>query len=247
MTFNAKFKPIFKPAGENSILVVFGNTITPEIRAQVRGLVKALEAMEIKGLLEIVPSYCSVMIYFKLLRVTYAQMQAYVEVALKNMVPESIQTSQVTAIPVCYDGVLAPDMEIVLRYTKLSKEELVNIHTSKPYLVYMMGFSPGFPYLGNMPFNLPRLTTPRPSVPPGAVGLAGSQTGIYTTETTGEWLLIGRTPLRIFDTNRENPFLLSTGDYVQFTSITIEEFFTLKNLIANGTYKPQRWQEKVLA
>lgn len=237
--------PQLKPAGENSIFVVFGSTITPQVREQVCGFVHTLHAMDIKGILEIVPSYCSVMIYFKLLRTTFAQMHEYVETALALMVPEPQKIAQVFKIPVCYDGVLAPDMDIVLRYIKKTKEELLAIHTAKPYLVYMMGFAPGFPYLGDMPFMLPRLTTPRPAVPPGAVGLAGSQTGIYSTETQGEWWLIGRTPLRIFDKNRSNPFLLTPGDYVQFTAISIEEYFAIKNSIEQNAYEPENWQREV--
>ena len=239
------FKPIFKPAGENSILVVFGNTIEPQVREQVCGFVDTLKKMEIKGILEIVPSYCSVMIYFKLLRLTHKQMQAHVDRALQEMSPQSQLSCRVLEVPVCYDGVLSPDMEPVLRLLKISKEKLISIHTSKPFLVYMMGFAPGFPYLGGMPFHLPRLSTPRGAVPPGAVGLAGNQTGIYTTETPGEWWLIGRTPLRIFDNTRENPFLLSPGDYVQFTSINISTYFELKNHIAKHSFIPHSWQERV--
>lgn len=237
--------PKLLPAGENSIFIVFGTTLTPEIREQVQGFVHTLSAMEIKGILEIVPSSTSVMVYFKMLRITYAQMKAKVEEALKTMEPLPHKVSHVLHVPVCYDGVLSPDIDYVLRTLKLTKEELIALHTAKPFLVYNMGFSPGFPYLGKTPFNLPRLTTPRPAVPPGAVGLASSFTCIYTTETPGEWHLIGRTPLRIFDKTRSNPFLLSPGDYVEFAPIDIETYFALKNKIAQGEYEPEKWQEKV--
>ena len=203
------FKPVLRPAGENSILVVFGTTITPKVREQVCGFVTAFKALGVKGILEIVPSYCSVMIYFKMRTVTYAHIKSAVEKALLEMVPEPQQTYQVLEVPTCYDGVLAPDMEAVLRLTKLSKEKLIRLHTDKPFMVYMIGFTPGFPYMGTMPFHLPRQTTPRPVVPSGSIGLAGNQTGIYSIDTPGEWWLIGRTPLAIFDAQRKDPFLLS--------------------------------------
>ena len=239
------FQPVLRPAGENSILVVFGTTITPAVKEKVNGFVTALHALEIKSILEIVPSYCSVMIYFKMRTTSYAQIKTAVETALTEMVPIAQQTYQVLEVPTCYDGVLAPDMEAVLRLTKLNKQELIALHTAKPFMVYMIGFTPGFPYMGGLPFHLPRQASPRPLVPSGSVGLAGSQTGIYSTNTPGEWWLIGRTPVAIFDANRQNPFLLSPGDYVLFTPIDLEEYFELKNLIAQGFYKPRIWQEKV--
>jgi inhibitor of KinA len=239
------FTPVLKPAGENSILVVFGTTITPQVREKVCGFVTAFKALAVKGILEIVPSYCSVMIYFKMRTVSYGQIKLAVEKALAEMIPEPQQIFKVLEVPTCYDGVLSPDMETVLRLTKLSKKELIGIHTSKPFMVYMLGFTPGFPYIGSMPFHLPRQTSPRPIVPKGSVGLAGNQTCIYTTNTPGEWWLIGRTPLAIFDAQRKEPFLLGPGDYVRFTSIDLEEYFELKELIAQGNYMPRIWQEKV--
>ena len=239
------FAPVLRPAGENSVLVVFGTTITPAVKEKVSSFVTAFRALAIKGVLEIVPSYCSVMIYFKMRTISYAQIKAAVEKALTEMVPVAQQTYQVLEVPTCYDGVLAPDMEAVLRLTKLSKKELIALHTSKPFMVYMIGFTPGFPYLGTMPFHLPRQTTPRPLVPSGSIGLAGNQTGIYSIDTPGEWWLIGRTPLAIFDAQRKDPFLLSPGDYVRFTPIDLEAYFELKNLLIQGYYTPRRWQEKV--
>lgn len=229
----------FKNAGEGGLLVVFANKITPRFYAQVRSFVEALEKKHIDGVREIVPSYCSVMVYFDVLTLTMAKMKTIAKEALATMEPEDTQEYRILHVPVCYDGVLAPDLEKVLRWTGLSKEGLLKIHTEKPFLVYTMGFAPGFPYMGDLPFSVPRLPMPRAAVPPGSVGLGGSQTGIYTVKTRGEWQLIGRTPLKIFDHSRSQTFLLMPGDYVQFHQISLETYFAIREEIAQDNYLPR--------
>ena len=123
--------------------------------------------------------------------------------------------------------------------TGLKREELLTLHTEKPFFVYMTGFTPGFPYMGELPFSIPRQKVPRRAVPPGSVGIGASQTGIYTVEGPGEWWLIGRTPLRIFDAGREAPFLLSAGDYVQFEPIDVERYFLLRAAVEDGSFQPE--------
>lgn len=228
-----------KNAGEGGLLVVFDNKITPRLYAQVRSFVNALEKNKSAGIREIVPSYCSVMIYFDVLNKTMTEMKALAKKVLAEMEPEDTQAYRILHVPVCYEGVLAPDLEKVLRIKGLSKEELLHIHTEKPFLVYTMGFSPGFPYMGDLPFSVPRLATPRSVIPPGSVGLGGSQTGIYTVKTRGEWQLIGRTPLKIFDHNRSQTFLLMPGDYVKFDRISLNAYFAIRDQVTQDNYFPQ--------
>ena len=227
-----------KNAGEGGLLVVFANKITPRLYAQVRSFVSALEKKHIMGVREIVPSYCSVMVYFDVLTLSMSEMKSLAKEALADMEPEDTQEYRILHVPVCYEGVLAPDLEKVLRLTGLSKEELLKVHTEKPLLVYTMGFAPGFPYMGELPFSVPRLATPRAAIPPGSVGLGGNQTGIYTVKTRGEWQLIGRTPLKIFDHSRSQTFLLMPGDYVKFDQISLATYFDLREQIAHEDYFP---------
>lgn len=140
-------------------------------------------------------------------------------------------------IPVCYDAEYAMDMEYVMEYTGLSKDEIIDLHTKQVYYVYFIGFLPGFPYLGGLDKRLhtPRKDVPRLRIPAGSVGIGGSQTGIYPLNSPGGWQIIGRTPLKIFDPTREAPFLISSGECIKFIDISKEDYLTLKN---NETVKP---------
>ncbi len=225
-------------AGDGGLVVVFGEKTALGVHEQVQEFVHSLQKLQINAVREIVPSYCSVMIYYDVLQLSSKEMRSLVVEALEKLEPFFASLSKVLHVPVCYDGVLAPDMDCVLRLTSLSKKELLDILTSKPHLVYLTGFTPGFPYMGNLPFSVSRQPLTRRAIPPGSVSIAGNQTGIYTVVSPGEWNIIGRTPLKIFDAKREHPFLLTAGDYVQFEIIEIGEYFNLKRQIENGHYQP---------
>ena len=236
----------FYTAGEGGIVVDFGQAIRPEVYEEVCRFVTALRSLALPEIREIVPSYCSVMVYFDVLQVRAAVMRQQLTAALQlaSSLPQpAALVRRVLLVPVCYEGVLAPDLEYVLRATGLVRDELLSLHTAQPYLVYMMGFMPGFPYMGGLPFTVPRQTTPRRAVPPGSVGIGANQTGIYTIEGPGEWWLVGRTPLRIFDAARAQPFLLQAGDYVQFQAVDIATYFALRREIEAGRYTPEFVEE----
>ncbi len=195
------------------------------------------------GIRELVPTYRSLAVYFDPLEVKRQALEAQITQLLQEIdVPEPAGALEAEAgsqrektfprqgktviIPVCYGGEYGPDLAFVAQHTGLSEEEVVKIHTSRTYRVYMLGFLPGFPYLGGMDERIatPRLETPRTRIPAGSVGIAGTQTGFYPMESPGGWRIIGRTPIKAFDPFSDTPFLLFPGDFVQFKSIGEGEY-----------------------
>lgn len=230
-------------AGEYGLVVELGAVISPEVNALVLQLTRLLTDSNCQGILEIVPTYRSVAVYFDPLTLTREDLTKLIHQLLGQLKPMETECAlaRVVYVPVCYGGVLGPDLEFVAKYIGLSVREVIAAHTVKPYLVYMLGFTPGFPYLGGLPEQLvvPRQETPRNQVPAGSVGIGGNQTGFYPIESPGEWWLIGRTPLKAFDPKRSNPFLVAAGDYVQFVDIGIDEYFTIRREVAAGLYTLQ--------
>ncbi|HWR45613.1 5-oxoprolinase subunit PxpB [Sporomusa sp.] len=228
-------------AGEYGLVIELGAVISPDINALVLQLTRLLLENNRCGILEVVPTYRSVTVYFDPLLLSREALTELIQKLLGQLQPQEIGClpSRVVYIPVCYGGVLGPDLDFVAKYTGLSAREVVTAHTAKPYLVYMLGFTPGFPYLGGLPEKLvvPRQETPRNKVPAGSVGIGGNQTGFYPIESTGEWWLIGRTPLKAFDPQRSNPFLVAAGDYVQFVDIGIDDYFTIRRDVTAGVYR----------
>ena len=144
-------------------------------------------------------------------------------------------------IPTLYGGEAGPDLEFVAGHNQLTPAEVVRIHSSVPYRIYMIGFTPGFPYLGGMSEKIaaPRLKTPRTKIPAGSVGIAGTQTGLYPVESPGGWQLIGRTPLQVFDPRSEQPFIYSAGDFLQFQPVSATEYESIRQDVERGVYQPQ--------
>lgn len=212
--------------GDSGLTVEFGDRIAPEINDRVLSLADRLEKAHLPGLVEIVPTYRSVTLYVDPLTADFGHLAEQVLLLAGKVATSPPFQSRRVTIPVLYGGTQGPDLQIVATLHGLTPEEVVSIHTSVDYRLYMLGFSPGFPYLGQVPDAIatPRLTTPRAKVPAGSVGIAGSQTGIYPQESPGGWRLIGRTPLRLFDLTRPDPFLLRTGDLVRFLPIDQEAF-----------------------
>lgn len=230
-------------AGEQGIVIDFGGEITVKINRLVQQLVEILNSWEVAGIVEVVPTYRSVFVYYDPLQINRGELTLGIKQFLNQIGKEETKeiTRRVIHVPVCYGGVFGPDIDYVVRRTKLTMEEVINIHTSRKYLVYMLGFTPGFPYLGGLDDRLvvPRLKEGRSKIPTGSVGIAGRQTGFYTVESSGEWRLIGRTPLRAFYPENPNPFLFAAGDYLQFKSISVDEFFEIFSKIETGSYSPE--------
>lgn len=191
--------------------------------------------------LEVVPTYRSLLVYFNPLLITRLALVKRIEEILLTMQASTENVNaKVVNIPVCYGGEFGPDLDFVAQHNGLSVDEVVKIHTSTPYLVYMIGFTPGFPYLGGMSERIatPRLEKPRTKIPAGSVGIAGSQTGFYPTESPGGWRLIGCTPIKAFNSVIENPFLFDAGNYLKFVSVSLEEYYAIKQEVDNGSYNP---------
>ena len=225
------------------MVVDFGNEISVEINERVQALAAEIAALNIVGVTEIVPTYRSVMLYFDPILISRSEMAAIIEQCLLQSSSEATEkpVKSIVRIPVCYGGVFGPDMDYVVRHTGLEENEVVRIHTSRPYLVYMLGFTPGFPYLGDLPEELvvPRLSKLRTKIPEGSVGIAGSQTGFYTVQSAGGWRVIGRTPIKAFIPEAANPFMLAAGSYIQFESVTVDDFFAIREEVESGRYIPK--------
>lgn len=213
-------QPRFQPAGDSAVLVTFSGRIDLETNRRVHALARSLMQQPQPGLLEPVPGYASLLVHYDPVQLTFSQVQEYL---LKNLSSGEVLSFQPrrVEIPVAYGGEDGPDLGFVAEHSHLTPEEVIRIHASRDYPVYMMGFTPGFPYLGGMDSAIaaPRLSTPRKAVPSGSVGIAGEQTGVYPIESPGGWRIIGRTSARLFDPRREPPFLLAPGDLVRFVPV----------------------------
>ncbi|HEX7523829.1 MAG TPA: 5-oxoprolinase subunit PxpB [Candidatus Deferrimicrobium sp.] len=216
-------------AGEQGLVVEFGNAIDPAVNARVHRLARALATRGLEGVIESIPTYRSLLVLFDPLVLPRERLVPEVEALLSIPVVEEASGAggNTVELPVLYGGEFGPDLAFIARHNGLSTEEVIAIHSSSSYLVYMLGFTPGFPYLGGMSSRLaaPRLLSPRGKVPSGSVGIAGSQTGVYPLESPGGWRLIGRTPLRLFDLEAGRPFLLAPGDVVRFRPVDEEEYW----------------------
>ena len=216
----------FLSCGESAVTVEFSKEMNEKTNKKIRFLAAKIESENIKGILESVPTFCSMTIYFDPFKISRKTLEKKVLKIIDSYKESSNEKKRIFMIPVCYDGEYAPDMDDVCKLTGLTKEKVVKIHTSEDYLIYMLGFLPGFPYLGGMDKRIeaPRLDSPRTTIPVGAVGIGGKQTGIYPLASPGGWRLIGRTPVKVYDPQRETPILYKAGDYIRFYPITEKEF-----------------------
>ena len=231
--------PRIRPTGDRALSVEFGNEIDEHINARLMGFIKLLSDEKIKGIEEFVPSFRSVLIHYNPGVLSYSEMEAIVESALSKHVHETSRKKRIVKIPVCYESEYGPDIEFVAEHAGISVEEVIKIHTAKPYLVYMLGFQPGFPYLGGLDekIHTPRLESPRLKLEAGSVGIGGGQTGLYPMESPGGWRIIGLTPVRCYNPEKAKPIPYKAGDYIQFVPISSKEYETLRNEDLRGDYE----------
>ena len=203
---------VIRPLGDRCLIVQFGERVDREINQAARSLAEHLLANPVPGVIDVVPAFTTVALYYRP-EAFAGEMQPCerltrrVESILAAGVPSTVGAGRVVEIPVCYGGEWGPDLDQVATACKLSAEQAIELHRASPHIVYMLGFAPGFPYLGGLDPRLamPRRATPRTKVPAGTVAIAREQTAIYSVETPGGWNLIGRTPLALFDVEAELP------------------------------------------
>lgn len=224
MASSDAFATSILPAGDAALLVTLGERIDPVVNRRVHRLAAAIAAGRKPGVGATVPGYVALLVHYDPLLASFGEVRDWIA-GLGDVAAGDAVAPRRVEIPVRYGGTAGPDLAFVAQHNRLAAEEVVRIHTSREYPVYLMGFSPGFPYLGGMDpaIATPRLTTPRTRVPAGSVGIAGEQTGVYPRESPGGWQLIGQTDAPLFDLARDPPFLLAPGDIVTFRAIEILE------------------------
>src|SRR5687768_12233898 len=215
------FKPRLLPLGDSSLLIELGQEIDLTVNQRVHALASLIEASSINGLIETVPAYATLLVHYDPSILSFTQLQKYLRTKVDFVEEIAHQKRRRVEVPVQYGGEYGVDLESVARKLQLGVADLIRLHSETIYTVYMMGFTPGFPYMGKLPSELvlPWLETPRTHVPAGTVAIAGSQTGIYSIDSPGGWHLIGWTPLKLFDPESESVFLFSPGDEVKFIII----------------------------
>lgn len=221
-------------SGDQALTIDFGNEVTDETHHRVMSAYHYLTSLTTAGIKDLIPAYTSLTVVYDVLQWkkinpgqhAYTNVTQWLEPLLTAIPEITLQEKNIVSIPVCYDPSLAPDLDILAQRLGMGVEELVNLHTAPVYSVFMLGFLPGFPYMGMVTQRLaaPRHPQPRTHVAAGSVGIAGTQTGIYPLPSPGGWQLIGQTPLILFDRNRIEPCLLLPGDQVRFTAISLSEF-----------------------
>jgi KipI family sensor histidine kinase inhibitor len=221
----------FERSSDQSLLIYFGNAITLGAHLKIRKLLRLLELEPVAGVRNLHPAYCSVLVKFDALKMGHEQLKKKLEKYLERLEEVELPAPREVEVPVCYGGEFGPDLDEVASLKSLTPGQVIELHASTSYLVYFLGFVPGFAYLGELPEALvtPRLATPRKKVPAGSVGIAGNQTGVYPFETPGGWRLLGRTPVAMFRTDRDGLSLLSIGDRVRFVPIARERFAELQH------------------
>ncbi|WP_026694450.1 5-oxoprolinase subunit PxpB [Peribacillus kribbensis] len=227
-----------EPLGDRGIMIDLGNEIDSAVHDKIQNITRILDNYSESWITEYIPAFTTVAVFYNPMffytssvRVTpYEAACMRIHELLKKSELSNRSQARKVEIPVCYGGSFGPDLQFVADHNSLTLDEVIRVHTSGDYLVYMIGFAPGFPYIGGMPAEIaaPRKESPRLKIPPGSVGIAGEQTGVYPIETPGGWQIIGRTPLPLFQPEQMPPSLLQAGDHITFTAIDEDEYQRLQ-------------------
>jgi inhibitor of KinA len=237
----------FNPLGDTGLQIVFGTEISEETIRKIQQFVFYLEEHPVHGIVEWVPAYVTLTIYYLPELILYQDLCDQLHnISTKLLKNKTSPTSYVYEIPTLYGGEAGIDLSYVATVNGLTENEVISIHSRQDYLIYMLGFAPGFPYLGGVSKKIatPRRENPRLKVKAGSVGIAGEQTGIYPLESPGGWQIIGRTPLKLYDPNRENAILMSAGHYLRFVSINEKEYLEIERAVQLGKYEVTRFTKK---
>ena len=222
-------KPKLFAAGDRAICIEFGEGISPEVNRLVKGFILELRTRAVPGIEDWVATYRSVLVYYDPGLINYPAIETLLVDLNRESVEQPDALPTIIDIPTLYGGVYGPDLEYVAAVNDLTPREVIDIHSETEYLVYMMGFTPGFPYLGGLSgrISTPRLLQPRVVVPSGSVGIAGTQTGIYPIDSPGAWQIIGRAAVKLVDLTLNSPFLLGVGDHLRFVPVSESEYASI--------------------
>jgi len=226
-------KPTISPVGDRAISIDFGQVIDPTINRHIRQTIERIKELQLEGIIELVPTYCALLVEYDAMLYSYSEICNIIESTLEEgMINTTNELVTVVEVPTVYGGEFGPDLSFVASHNHLSEDEVISIHSGTDYLVYMLGFIPGFTYLGGMDPRIatPRLSSPRTLIPAGSVGIAGEQTGTYPSDSPGGWQIIGRTPVTMYDMSKAQAALLKAGDYVRYVPIDESEFHRVKAL-----------------
>lgn len=228
-----------RPEGDSALLIVFGTEISRDTNRLVSAAARRVREQGIRGVVDMIPAFVSLLVCYDPRVISCGALRARLETILQAEAETRETAGRVFEIPVCYGGEFGPDLPDIASHAGLTEREVVDIHTSRDYLVYMLGFLPGFCYLGGLDerIHTPRLETPRLKIPSGSVGIGGSQTGIYPMESPGGWRLMGKTPVRTWDPDRDVPILLQAGDSIRFVEITAAEFRRISEAVEKNEYR----------
>lgn len=234
------------PVGDQALKVVFENKIDQVIHEKVKALDESLLLKKVAGIQETIPAFRTLTVLYDATKTDYSALSNALHSLLSESEPLSVKPKRIIEIPVCYDAHFGIDLKDVAEHSGLSVEEVVKLHSERDYLIYMLGFLPGFAYLGGMNslLNISRLDNPRLEIKEGAVGIAGNQTGIYPMNSPGGWRIIGSTPVSLFDPKRNNPFLYESGDYIRFKPVSLKEYDEIAEKCVRDTYQCTVWIEE---
>ncbi|MFB3853069.1 MAG: 5-oxoprolinase subunit PxpB [Vicinamibacterales bacterium] len=234
--------PLFHPAGDSAIQVEVGDGISIEVNRYVHALDAALRKTGTCGIADIVPAYRSLLVAFDPLVIASSEVKAIVAATWLELKDSGDAAARLVRVPACYGGEFGPDLEFVAAHAGITSREVIEIHSAGIYTVYMMGFSPGFAYLGGLSprIRTPRLETPRTEIPAGSIGIAQDQTGIYPVASPGGWRLIGRTPITLFNPGTVPPTAVEPGDSMQFVPVDEATYRAIEQEVRAGRYRVER-------
>ena len=231
--------PRILPSGDCALTVEFSNSISEEVNGRIRLFYENIKKDALQGITDLVPAFCSVLISYDPRVISYKTLCSRLEKYLSMTDGVISNRKKIVSIPVCYEAEYGPDLAFVAEHAGLSEEEVIKIHTSKDYLIYMLGFQPGFPYLGGLDERIftPRLSTPRTLIRAGSVGIGGEQSGLYPLASPVGWQIIGTTPVKAYNPQKNPSIPYEAGDYIRFYPISKERFLEIEQEEAQGTYQ----------